>query len=157
MDNSRQQLIKQFHEWIDFVKSLHEQDERIWDKQVGEGKWSIREIIAHMMLWDKYFLEEAIDKIHTLSPVTVQHFNFDEFNQHAKTYGKNTESHTLEEQAIFYREEIIQRIHSFPDDIYSVDYLDGDGNTFNVEQYLKDFIGHDHHHVTQMKNIINSL
>jgi hypothetical protein len=103
---------------------------------VGEGKWTILEIVGHIMLWDKYFLEESIEKIFNKSILTVQHLNFDEFNSKAKIHVKTIS------------------ISELSDEEYLKTYIDGDGNPFYVTQYLKDFIWHDQHHINQMKNML---
>jgi hypothetical protein len=136
---------------------LQQQNHEIWNMNVEEGKWTIREIVSHIMLWDKYFLEEAFEKIFNKSDLTVQHLNFDEFNSKAKIYVKTISITELSEKAIFYREQIIKQIITFRDDEYMKTYTDGDGKPFYVTQYLKDFIWHDQHHINQMKNMNKEL
>jgi len=42
------------------------------DYSIETGKFSTREVIAHIMHWDKYFFEEAIEKKNQFSAVTVK-------------------------------------------------------------------------------------
>ncbi|WP_054789129.1 MULTISPECIES: hypothetical protein [unclassified Gracilibacillus] len=58
----REQLMKEFSELIQFVESLRELDQLTWITPLAEGKWTLRDVVAHIMLWDKYFLEEGIQK-----------------------------------------------------------------------------------------------
>jgi uncharacterized damage-inducible protein DinB len=80
---TKEYLINEFSSLISFVQSIRELDEEKWITPIEEGKWTTRDVIAHIMLWDKYFLEEAIQKITNQQPVTVQHLDFNEFNNKA--------------------------------------------------------------------------
>lgn len=148
--SSKSSLLEQFHQWIAFVQSL-EHAEESWDVQLGEGKWSVREVVCHIMLWDRYFLEEAIEPLSKQVPLTVKHLDYDIFNENAKQVGRNTSPKQLSEQAVKYRTKIMERIQSLSDDEYVRIYVDADGHPFQLEQYLKDFIWHDGHHMDQMK------
>lgn len=149
---SKEELLQQFRQWVAFVQSLETADER-WNIQLGDGKWSVREVVSHIALWDKYFLEEAIDPIHNSVPLTVKHLDYDAFNENAKQYGKRTSPSDLSEQAISYRLQIIQRIEGFSQSVYEGRYVDADGHPFVLEQYLKDFLWHDNHHMDQMRSL----
>ncbi len=151
MPIGKNEMLEEFNEWILFVDLLTHHEEELWNRNLQEGKWSIREIVSHIMLWDKYFLEEGIDKIYKKAPLTLQHLDFDEFNNKAKVYGLMTSVQELSKQAVYYRDQIINHIKSFSDKEYLTTYMDGDGTPFTVTQYLKDFIGHDQHHMFQMK------
>jgi hypothetical protein len=154
MSTEKIQLLEEFNQWVLFVQLLQQQKDDIWNISLQDGKWSIREIVSHIMLWDKFFFEEAIDKIFNKSTLTIQHINFDEFNSKAKIYGKTTDMSEISEKAIFYRVQIIKQIKSFTDKEYMETYIDADGKPFNVTQYLKDFIWHDQHHIIQMQNML---
>jgi hypothetical protein len=154
MSTEKNELLEEFNQWVLFVQFLQQQNDEIWNLHVEDGKWTIREIVSHIMLWDKYFLEEAIDKIFYKSTLTVQHLNYDEFNSKAKIYGKTTNISEISEKAIFYREQIINQIKSLTVEEYMNTYIDADGKPFNVTQYLKDFILHDQHHINQIENML---
>jgi uncharacterized damage-inducible protein DinB len=49
------ELIQSFEKWISFTQSMQKLPEEIWDSSLEEGKWTVRDIVSHMMLWDKYF------------------------------------------------------------------------------------------------------
>jgi len=106
------------------------------------------------MLWDKYFYDEAIHKIATDKPVTLNHIDFDEFNKEAVIYAKTISIEELIEKSVFYRECIIADIRSMPEQLTNHNFIDGDGNIFNVTQYLKDFIWHDQHHLIPLKEYL---
>ncbi len=150
---SKDQLLEQFSEWISCVKKLNEYDEDVWNEEIAVGKWSLREIVSHMMLWDKYFFETAIEKIYKEEALTITHQDFDEFNDNAKEYGKRTSTKELIEQSIDIREQIIQHIRKLSEEAYLASYMDS-GEPFHIPQYLQDFIWHDQHHMGQLNDFI---
>jgi len=151
------ELIKSFEEWIAFSSTLQELDEETWNSSLEPGKWTIKDIICHIMLWDKYFYEEAIEKIASGEKITLKHLNFDDFNSRAIIYGRTIETDELIEKAIYYRKKIIDDIGTLSEEAIEQNYIDGDGNVFNVPQYLKDFIWHDQHHMNPLKEYLKTI
>ncbi|MMZ46301.1 hypothetical protein [Paenibacillus polymyxa] len=58
--NEKSQLLEEFKEWIRFVSEIREMD---WQIKIAEDKWSVHDIVSHILLWDKYFFEAAINPI----------------------------------------------------------------------------------------------
>lgn len=90
MNKEMEHLLQTFEEWTLFVKTLTHLEEKIWNSSLEKGKWTIKSIVSHMMLWDRYFYKEAIEKIAPHQPVTLRHLDFDEFNRKAVEYGGRT-------------------------------------------------------------------
>jgi len=63
-------LIKEFSEWNNFLTRIESLN---WNTPLDEGKWSIRDVVSHIYLWDQYFFEGAIKPISTESPLTLKH------------------------------------------------------------------------------------
>jgi len=154
---SKEQLLKEFSALIPFVQSLLPLDDGKWTTPIEEGKWTTRDVIAHIMLWDKYFLEEAILKIANHQKVTVQHLNFDEFNKKAIEYAKTKGKQEIIDKTIHNRSEIIHHLRHIPEEEFLKEHIDGDGNKFTVYHYLKGFIPHDAQHLNQLKTFLSGL
>lgn len=157
MSNETKELIKSFEEWIFFIHSVRELSEEIWDSSIESGKWTVRDIVSHIMLWDKYFYEEAIVNIATDKLLTLKHLNYDDFNRKAMDYGRTLKTNELIEMTIFCREKIIEDINRLSDEVIDQNYLVGDNNLFNISQYLKDFIWHDQHHMKPLKEYLKTI
>jgi hypothetical protein len=150
-------LLLTFEEWISFTRSIQNLNEEVWDSSIEVGKWTIRDIISHIMQWDKYFYEEAIVKILADQPLTLIHLDYDDFNSKAITYGRTIRTDELIENAILSRKRIIDCIRTLSDEAIGRNYVDGDGNIFIIPQYLKDFIWHDQHHMVQLKEYLLTI
>jgi len=157
MSGETKELLNTFEEWIKFARSLRELSADIWKSSIEPGKWTIKDIVCHIMLWDKYFYDEAIHKIATGKPVTLKHIDFDEFNQEAVVYAATISVEELLEKTAYHRECIISDIRSMAEELINQNFIDGDGNNFNVTQYLKDFIWHDQHHMNPLKESIRII
>ncbi|MCU9614438.1 DinB family protein [Caldibacillus lycopersici] len=151
---SKEQLINDFSTLISFVQSLAALDEKRWLTPIQEGKWTTRDIIAHIMLWDKYFLEEAIIKIVDQHPVTVKHLDFDQFNKNAVIYAKGKSKQEICDMAIYYRAKIVSHLKYLSDEEFFKEHIVGDGNKFSAYSYIEDFIDHDTHHINQVKKFL---
>jgi GNAT superfamily N-acetyltransferase len=156
IETSKEQLLHEFGEWTVFVIDLAKYGERFWNRSLGAGKWSVRQVVAHILRWDNYFYEEAIAKVSDAAPLTVKHLDYDTFNELAKAHGKNTSVAELCDQAVESRMRIMKAIASLTDEQYGATCTDADGHPFEVEQYMKDFIWHDQHHIQPIQKLLHS-
>lgn len=154
--NTNEQLIEQFSYFVAYVDSLRLTDDEKWTAPIAEGKWSVRDIVAHMMLWDRYFLEGAIQPIADQKEITTSELDFDEFNKRAVDYAKTKSKEEIIGEAIKYRREILSLLKSFTNENFMKAHEDADGNPFTIHQYVNDFIWHDQHHIGQMKNVMSN-
>lgn len=145
--NEKSRLLEEFNEWISFVSEIREMD---WQITIAEGKWSVQDIVSHILLWDKYFFEAAISPILNNTPLTLTHMDFEQFNQDAIEYGKTKTKEELIKMTIQYRNMILESIEGFEDDKFTKEYADGN---FTVISYLRDFIWHDQHHIRQIDEL----
>lgn len=156
MAKSSREMVEEFKSFITFVEELRSLEEEYWDKSISEGKWSVKDIISHIMLWDKYFYDEGIEKIKLGESVTVKHLNFDEFNLKAREYAKTQTRDAIIEQFLAHRNKIIENISGLTEDEYLKEYKDGDNKKFSIRGYLRGFIPHDKHHKKQIEKYIKS-
>ncbi|MNO72271.1 DinB superfamily protein [compost metagenome] len=149
--NNRSDLLNQFKEWNEFVLEIIDLD---WNTPIDEGKWTIHDVVSHIMLWDKYFYETTIEPIARDKTITLELIDFDFFNKNAVTYGMTKTKDELKESTVKYRNLILDCISSLDEVKYSQEFVDG---RFSLESYLKDFISHDRHHMMQIEELKGKL
>lgn len=154
---TKEQMVIEFEAYIPFVQSLSEVSEQHFNEPIAPGKWSVKDIICHLMLWDKYFYEGAIKNIVMKEPVTTKHLDFNAFNANAIEYAKLVSKHTLIEQFVEYRTRIIEAASSFTDEEFDQEHKDGDRKKFSVRKYLRSFISHDKHHKKQITQYLKNI
>lgn len=156
MPKSSLAMVEDFRSFVHFVENLRIIGAEHWNKPISEGKWTLKDIIAHILLWDKYFYDEGIKKINSGESVTVKHLNFDDFNANAVEYAKKFTKEELIEQCIEYRTQIIDAISGLTEEDYMKEYKDGDKKKFTIRAYLRGFIPHDNHHKKQIEKYIKT-
>jgi uncharacterized damage-inducible protein DinB len=157
MVKSDAEMAQGFNDFTGFIDSLCELGDKYWDTPIAEGKWTVKDIVCHMMLWDKYFYEEAINKIKLNEPLTLKHLDFNNFNANAVLYAKSRTKQEICTEFVEYRSKIISAISGLPDEEYLRTYVDGDGEKFSIRSYLQDFIPHDKHHQKQVEKFIKYI
>ncbi|MBT2292952.1 DinB family protein [Paenibacillus albidus] len=153
---SNEQLLLEFYALIPFVQTLETLQTEHWDRPVSAGKWTIKDIICHIMMWDKYFYEEAVVKVASGQPVTARQLDFNEFNASSRLYAQLLTVQEVVEKFYLYRNRIIDTAASLDDEAFSREHKDGDHQKFSIRNYLRDFIPHDKHHRKQIEKCIKS-
>ena len=155
MSNS-DELIEQLEGYVGFLASLREVDGVMWADFISDGKWSVRDIISHIMMWDKNFLDEIVPKLIYQEPVTLEEdSDVEGFNHQAVEYGKTLIQGQLLDEAIFYRSEIVSRLRALPDPTFQTVFPGRD--SFTLANFLADlFVGHDAHHKEQIQRFLSA-
>ncbi|MCR2805871.1 DinB family protein [Paenibacillus soyae] len=156
MSKTITQLIEEFEALISYARRLNEElDEQRWNEPIAEGKWTVKHILSHILLWDRYFYEEGIAKIKKGEPLTLKHLDFDEFNAGAPVYASSRSKREVTEDLIQIRAAIIDAISGLSEEEYSKVHTDGDGHPFTIRRYLEDFVPHDAHHRKQIDTFLS--
>lgn len=129
------------------VKQLHTYDESLLTGPIAEGKWSIREIIAHMYYWDLFNANEMV-------PLMEDGASLPEFPDH--------DSHNREGLARLEDKSVYDLVDLFVETrillmtrLEAVDpsarFTIGKGKRkFSADSFAKIFIHHDGEHLPQI-------
>jgi len=145
------ELLARYEEWNDFLIRIRDED---WNVPLGEGKWSIHDVVSHILFWDRYFRETAVERIAKGLDPTWNELDFDRFNREAAEKGRRLSKEELIEQTRKCRKAILDTIRSMDEVRRSGTYTDADGEAFDLEAYLKEFVDHDRHHMRQIEEVL---
>jgi hypothetical protein len=67
---TRIDLINDFEQLILWSQSLRTYSKKNFFKPVSHNKWSVAEIIAHLIFWDRYILREMLPQIKPNAEIT---------------------------------------------------------------------------------------
>ncbi|WP_238653246.1 DinB family protein [Paenibacillus piscarius] len=151
------QLIQEYESLIPYIESLDHLEASIWDTPLEPGKWSLKDLLCHLMLWDKYFYEAAFVSIREGRPLTSQHLNFNEFNANAIRYAETVTAEEAIRQFVLYRRIITGYAASLSDEALEQTYKDGDGKPFSIRKHLRGFLPHDKHHKKQIEKFLKTV
>jgi len=157
MAKANAEMVQEYNDFTGFIDSLCKLEDTYWDTPIAEGKWTVKDIVCHIMLWDKYFYEEAISRIKLNEALTLKNLDFNKFNANAIQYAKSRTKQEICTEFVEHRSNIISAISGLSDEDYLRTYVDGDGEKFSIRSYLQDFIPHDKHHKKQVEEFIKSI
>lgn len=135
--SNREQSMQEFGQWIEEVKELETRGEKFWDQPLGEGKWTVREMVSHMVEWDRYSYENGVQKVLLGEQTTFERQDDDAFNAKAAE---------LTADAVAIREQLIQAYRKLSDEDFAKSYTQANGEKFQATEQLGGFTWHDRHH-----------
>ncbi|MCA1061723.1 DinB family protein [Rossellomorea aquimaris] len=141
-----------FKVWLNELKQISEEE---WIQPMEEGKWSIAANVSHIIKWDQYSLREILP--HAKEGVELIPFpDFQEFNGAAEEYAHRVANQEgLIEEGVQTRDELITYVKGLSDDDFRQAFKVGD-QSFTLEEFFEDFIGHDKHHQEQIEEVVSA-
>lgn len=145
-------IIAHHLEFGEFVASLRALSEEMLRKPITEGKWSIIEIIGHLIAWDEFVLHERIPYFvgggtFPAGPdVTV-------FNEQAAASTRKKEAAVVLDAFLCGRTRLIERLTEIPDALWETE-ITIHQSKLTLFSYFKGLMTHDLHHIAQIKEVI---
>ncbi|KMK78112.1 DinB family protein [Alkalihalobacillus pseudalcaliphilus] len=140
---------KHFKEMITEVLPLKEEQAERLEAPIKEGKWSIREIVAHLYGWDQFNLDTMVPNMENQASLSVFP-DHDSFNEKTLRSVENKSSYELIEMFMATREELVNALTKIEP---SARFHIGEGKrAFSAESFTKIFVKHDAHHIKQIKD-----
>ncbi|WEG10901.1 DinB family protein [Pullulanibacillus sp. KACC 23026] len=138
-----------FNQCTEALLALKEMPERFLTDPIGEGKWSIREIIGHLYFGDLYNLEEMVPLM--ADGVSLPPFpNHNEHNEKAISYIKRFETVSdLLGTFAQTRQLLIQALEKVGKEAQFE--IENEPGQYTVESFVDLFAKHDAHHLKQIQ------
>lgn len=157
---NKESVIQEFEQFLFWVKHLQIEDRHTFLQPISEGKWSIAEILSHMMFWDRYFLHEILPHIET--DADLEFISFQKLNDESSIYALSGISMSeLIEEVIQYRTQLIMRLREKTEDQFHIPFkLNGQeidpysGSRYTLWNYIRDSVQHDRHHQKQIEEFL---
>lgn len=149
-----------FQSMADWVDGLRDVEEDIWMKQTAAGKWSIAEIVSHLMFWDRYLISDVLPSVVSGQNVTFP--SFDSYNQKAADYVRSGISkEELIQEAIAVRDQLAWELLEMSADLRNK-HVQVNGNDhcprteepYTLSYLIHEFREHDLHHKAQIDHFL---
>lgn len=144
-------IITELNNHISFVDSLHCYSHEALRAPMENSRWSVCDVVSHIMKWDGNFAQTALAQIlHHEPAVLEEHVDVQAFNDHAVEYGRTLPVDELLDQAILLRRELVSLLRQVP----AGDFLKtfSDRNSYTLAGFLEEmFVAHDAHHRKQIE------
>ena len=160
----KEKIIGEFEQYGSWLTELDTLDESGWRTPISEGKWSVGEVIAHIMKWDQHLMSiiPAVRK-----GEGMEFPEFDPFNKEASDYARSGISKSeLLHEAKETREQLVCELNNLPSDVLAKPQTaNGEthcpytGSPYSLLYTIKEFTDHDSHHKQQIMRVMkeNSL
>jgi hypothetical protein len=151
-----QELVSCMQNFIGFVTGLGDVQARVLLAPMADGKWSVQEVIAHILAYDETFLQSVVLPIENGNqPHIPDEADNQSFNERAAALGRNLTKAQLLERAINARRQLVDHLKRLPSAAFSVKHQRQTEN--NLAELLdKDFVSHDRIHIEQVQRYLKS-
>lgn len=142
-------LINSFDNFTEYVQSI---DEQLWLMPISPGKWTVKEVIAHLWNWDLYTIEIMLPlmKNNAQLPEFIDH---DTHNIQAIEKAKQfKDRELLIKSFVETRTYLANRFREIDDNKMRF-IIGNDTRPYSLERYIKIFVHHDEHHKKQIEQI----
>ena len=146
-------IINHYEASIEWVESLRKLPEEKWRIQIDKGKWTIVEVIGHLIPWDEFVLKQRIPyllKATQLSPSPDAEI----INQKAAKESRNRSKDETIELFVVIRKSLIEALHDVPDELWTRENIFNRKNKISLNNYFLGLIEHDNHHFRQIKRVL---
>ena len=152
-----QSLISRMKDYICFLSSLRDVPAEALRAPIADDKWTVLDVVAHIMAWDKNFLKTVILVLEAgEQPVIAEDLNFQAFNEQAADVGRPLTKEQLLRQAADARSQLVEHLQRLPPEAFQTKRQGGvDGD---LAEFLEhNFVYHDKHHTDQVRDYFSSI
>ncbi len=139
--------LNHFADFLPWVEKLRTTDKDLWLKPISIGKWSIREILTHIMYWDKNSLEMMVPNME--EGATLFFVDIEQNNQEAAVFAQSYITlDALIDDLIKSRQQLIGLLNDKYDNTTKFTI---DNRNYTYKKFVNVFMHHDEHHIKQIE------
>ncbi|MGM9986465.1 MAG: DinB family protein [Bacillaceae bacterium] len=152
MNEKKKHVINHYKHTIEWVEKLNSLSEEQWRTPIEKGKWTIAEVIGHLIPWDEFVVCQRL-------PYLVKGMGMPKspdtqiINDQASI---DSQARTKEEtikRLVESRQYLIHVINMLEDDLWEREFKIGSA-TLSLYPYFEALAVHDKHHFEQIERII---
>lgn len=140
------------------VESIKSMDSRLWLSPILPGKWSVGEIVSHLIAWDRYRLETRLPFMKSGAKlIGIERTAAEAKNEQAAHYAHSGISQgDLLNELIFVRRNMMDYLLQLsPEELNAKCSINNNELTPNT--FMNGFIEHDLHHMNQIQTFRNHV
>jgi uncharacterized damage-inducible protein DinB len=148
-----EQMKIHYTEFDIWVNSLRDVTDTEWQMPLGEGKWSVAAVVAHLLFWDKYSLEERFPFFKEGAELP-SYPDFQGVNDRAREYAEKTATKVqVLDELLAIRKEYHKMLEQMDSEKLAVSFKISN-HQLTIGEYFEDFIQHDIHHQKQVNQTL---
>ncbi|WP_078543766.1 DinB family protein [Litchfieldia alkalitelluris] len=142
-----------FTEKLSLLMNIEEVDA---NKSINEGKWSPKEVIAHIYRWDIFLMEKGIPEI--IKDYKINFPSHDQYNAESVVFSKTVDFKTLLKMTAELRIKFVQMLSELNlDKQIRVNGFTHDPHTnqeYTLKYLITGFVEHDQHHFKPLEKCL---
>ncbi|MGE7091480.1 DinB family protein [Lysinibacillus sp. NPDC048646] len=152
MNQDKKQILAQYEKSMTWVGSLANVTEEQWRTPIEVGKWSVAEVIGHLIPWDEFvvskripflFTEDSLPKAPNIQEMNANAANSSRLQSKEETIGKFLNG----------RRQLIDALHHLTDEQWQQSFHIGDSE-LTLFRYFSGLVEHDLHHFLQIEKVL---
>lgn len=146
-------VLNEFSDSLHWVENLRETAQDLWLKPISTGKWSLREILTHIMYWDKNSLEVMVPNMSEGAQLFF--VDIEQHNQEAAGIAQSYNSlDALIDDLMMTRKQLLDLLEEKYNDATNFTI---DNENYTYKKFVDIFIHHDEHHKQQMEGFLEQI
>jgi len=112
---NKRKLVEELQNYTKLLNRLHGVDDKVFITPISDGKWSIRDIVVHIMMWDKDCVDKTLTKLNSGEDVILEE-DVDplSFNNRAVEYGRTLSKKDVIDQSLLRRNQLASQLNRLP-------------------------------------------
>ena len=148
----KSEIVAHHQNFIFFIERLKSADEHLLRKPIGEGKWSVIEIVGHFYPWDEFILQHRIPYLIS-GKCLPKGPSVDELNARSSKFARTETVENTLRNCILIREKLLSQLNQIPEQDWLIQFRINE-TSLTLYEYLKGLMEHDIHHLNQIKSTI---
>jgi hypothetical protein len=151
-----QGLMSHMRDYTNFLSEIGQIPAEVLSAPMAVGKWSVQEMVAHIMAWDMNFLQTAVLPLEAgEKPRIADEEDFQAFNERAAAVGRQMPKDQLLGKAVDARIQLIEHLGKLSAETFQTKQQ-GRIDTDLAEFLERNFVSHDKSHLSQMRAYLAS-
>jgi hypothetical protein len=146
-------VIQQFEAIVPYLEQLKKvENDELFFKPIGEGKWSSAAIVAHLYFWDQYIQNDRLPLMLKLNLLPPGDVDVQALNNEAETFAHSGISKNELLDKFISNRKNLNEVLAIVD--LQKEFSIGKHH-FTIEKYFLGMVEHDEHHLKQINAVYN--
>ncbi|MCM3490650.1 DinB family protein [Alkalihalophilus marmarensis] len=153
MHDDKAYVLIQYVHSIEFVQSLEHVTDQEWCTAISIGKWTVAEIVGHLIPWDQFVIDKRLPYLLTNKPLPIGP-DAHALNEQSASLSRRLSKQTMISQFISTRNHLHNKVQDIANEYWKTSIIIGT-STLTLNDYLIRLTQHDLHHFAQIRSALS--
>ncbi|AHN23634.1 DinB family protein [Lysinibacillus sphaericus] len=152
MQQEKKQILMHYEKSILWLEHLLDVTEQQWRMPIQQGKWTVAEVIGHLIPWDQFVLNERLPFLFSRNQLPKGP-NVEQMNAQAASSSRLQSKAQIVQTLLKCRRLLLQALHDLPDQQWQQSFKIG-CSELTLYSYFAGLVEHDQHHFLQVQSVL---